>query len=113
VLSLQDSVFLRRRPQGDIWQGLFEFPLVETSQMADLAGLMQHPEVSGWFDSQPWRVQGQPVCYRHRLTHQLLHVWFYEVKLTRMPRLPDEYIMVSRFFAAMQSPFVDKYLTEL
>lgn len=69
------QVLIRRRGSGDIWQGLFEFPLIEAD--APLSAT----EVAG-------RVGGSPtlICQdvRHQLTHQRLHADLYVLTLPQV-----------------------------
>lgn len=91
------QLLLRRRGKGDIWQGLYELPLVETDTALDLEGLLAdarwqsllgalanprlHPEVQGEM--------------RHRLTHRLLLAKLYVVEAEDYtPSAGSDYICV-------------------
>ena len=66
---------LRRRPAGDIWQGLWEPLLVENGPLPDLGC--------------PLTLLASGV--KHVLTHRVLFVDFYLAEPEQRPSLPDEY----------------------
>lgn len=77
LVQLADGrTLIERRGKGDIWQGLYQFPLIETD--GDI------PSIEYLFGSEPWDellkhltgVKLNPVACatrQHRLTHRLLH----------------------------------------
>ena len=69
---------LRRRPAGDIWQGLWEPLLVEAAPLPDLGS--------------PLTLLAHDV--RHVLTHRVLKADFYFVEPLSQPELSDEYIWI-------------------
>ncbi|HBZ66159.1 MAG TPA: A/G-specific adenine glycosylase [Bacteroidales bacterium] len=68
-------IVLRKRAKGDIWQGLHDFPLIETKET---------PTDSAITDSLLWKSLLSAVrpsllhatFLKHQLTHQTLHCWF-------------------------------------
>ena len=70
---------LRRRPAGDIWQGLWEPLLVEDAQLPDLGC--------------PLTVLASGV--KHVLTHRILLADFYLAEPAVRPVLPPEYIWIN------------------
>ncbi|MCE8164946.1 A/G-specific adenine glycosylase [Porphyromonas gingivalis] len=81
--------YIRRRPSGDIWQGLYEFPCVELSDHAVLETLLLSPElgnllrsISGSMDSLPFKT------FKHQLTHR--NLWIHGYRLTaRLDKAPE------------------------
>lgn len=69
---------LRRRPAGDIWQGLWEPMLIEADPMPD------------W--GCPLTLLAQGV--KHVLTHRVLLADFYLAEPNSLPELPGEYIWI-------------------
>ena len=73
---------LSRRLKKDIWEGLFEFPLIETARSMDFEELQ---------DTAPFKALfGDATCLtftvvsgevKHVLTHQILYVRFYRVEI--------------------------------
>ena len=71
----EGEVAMRRRPAGDIWQGLWEPLLVESSPLPDL-GCRLIPLAQG---------------IKHVLTHRVLYANFYLAEPSTRPVLPDGY----------------------
>lgn len=74
-----DGIWIRQRRGKDIWNGLYEFPLVETAEPAEMEWLVNHKEWSllSWNGLVPELVQG-PV--KHVLSHQVILARFYLVR---------------------------------
>ena len=80
-----ERVLIKKRTQKDIWKGLYEFPLIETMSEIKTEELI--------FSEQWLNIIGKsfelikvipPVL--HRLSHQLLNVTFYIVKLSEFQK---------------------------
>jgi len=75
VASNGDSVLMKQRQLGDIWQKLYDFPLIETSAADDLS--------NSNFINQVKEVFGKDVVIhlvsqkKHLLTHQIIYVQFF------------------------------------
>jgi A/G-specific adenine glycosylase len=91
------SFLMQRRGEGDIWQGLYEFPMIESDALlvpesltaADLwkeSILPFHPVLSSGYKD-----------FIHQLTHQQLHTRFFTVRLERttLEAFKPEWIWVS------------------
>jgi A/G-specific adenine glycosylase len=77
---------LHRRAEKDIWEGLFELPLIETEHPMDFAELKETPafkELFGETGDAVWSVEDSGV--RHVLSHQILHATFYKVEIRAEP----------------------------
>lgn len=86
---------LHRRGAGDIWQGLYEFPLIETSGETDYARLSQTAlfrELCGDAAALPYRRIDLP---RHQLSHQTLHAVVYRIEPERWTEAARRYLCVA------------------
>ena len=84
--------WLRRRPAGDIWQGLYELPMLETAKATGAEELKKTDFWKKYFGRKtPLLVQG-PV--KHVLSHRVIYAWFYEVELAAEKNLPATFIKV-------------------
>ena len=79
-----DRTLLRRREGGDIWQGLYEFPLVETASAADFAEVAGAPLVAELLGDAPWHLLRSTPLPVHRLSHQCLHACVYRIDTPRL-----------------------------
>ncbi len=76
---------IRRRPAGDIWQGLWEFPLLECpKQLADPLMLSKEKiwKKLGLPETVKWQIHGP---FKHLLTHRELQLTFLEGQLEKLP----------------------------
>ncbi len=87
IINDGDETIIKRRGEGDIWQGLYEFPLIETFSDTDPDELMQHPDWKLWKGKHTWKVSQIHSGIRHVLSHRILHVTFYEIsgKISNLP----------------------------
>ena len=87
VLRHGDLTYLRERGEKDIWQGLYDFALVETDT-AELPTdeLARHLDALGAAIDTSQAAEPS-ATYRHVLSHQKLEVRFYNLPL--MQALPD------------------------
>ena len=74
-----DRTYIRRRAAGDIWTGLYEFPLIETGMDTNLDDLIRHPLWQSYFAGQTPLVKTVSPEVIHRLTHRILKIRFYEI----------------------------------
>lgn len=97
LITLSDGrILIERRSAGDIWQGLYQFPLIETDHMLSAEALMStdaYNDLSASLTELTW-VSTQSTERQHRLTHRLLHARLY--RLTAEAYLGDRYQAISR-----------------
>lgn len=77
-----EYTYLQRREAKDIWQGLYQFPLVETDGPADFTDLQQAEDFRCLFQRcgrLEISVRRQNV--RHVLSHQVIYATFYSVRV--------------------------------
>ncbi|MCF8256363.1 MAG: A/G-specific adenine glycosylase [Flavobacteriales bacterium] len=79
VLTDGEHTVVERRPAGDIWQGLYQFPMLESDRTLDADEVLAHYRIKGAVlaDSHG------PV--RHILTHQRIFGRFFEFRVKHLP----------------------------
>ena len=88
VLRSPDQILLRKRPAGDIWQGLFDFPLVETdSADTDAAEVLGSATL---LQDLPYTYVRRSPLARQTLSHQRIVARFYELTVDQLPAAPVE-----------------------
>ncbi|NJK96637.1 MAG: A/G-specific adenine glycosylase [Bacteroidales bacterium] len=94
IIHNNTHVYFQRRQSGDIWEGLFEFPLVETKSnilpenIPSLAAEFLLPGVK-------YRIFGISESIKHILTHQKLFVCFIHINIENLStKLPDGWLPV-------------------
>ena len=66
------AILMRKRPEGDIWTGLYELPMIETPCEVSFEQLSAMEEFRGWMPEK-WTLCDEQTLPLHRLTHQVLH----------------------------------------
>ncbi len=88
VLRWRETIYLRKRPGGDIWHGLYDLPSLETPtdqlDPAALAALLAEWQAAAApLPGIASTAAEPPATYRHILSHQKLAARFHEVELLR------------------------------
>ncbi len=88
-LHLQSNghTLLHRRGAGDIWQGLYEFPLVELSEAGDFAALSRSERFTEWLGGRTFRLCESRPMPLHQLSHQRLHATFHRIEIEPLPTI--------------------------
>ncbi len=84
VLEKNNAFLMRKRQEKDIWQGLFDFPLVERSRPVQPHTLIEEGELKKW-SAKADVVKISPE-YKHVLTHQTIYCRFIHVKAKSIAR---------------------------
>ena len=79
-VSSGDRTLLRRREGRDIWQGLYEFPLIETEGPAELPELVRLPQFRELLGDVPWHLVRSIPLSKHQLSHQTLHAVVHRIE---------------------------------
>lgn len=80
VMIHQGKTFISRRGEKDIWNSLYEFPLIETGTDTPEIKLFSTQEFAALLPTSRFKVTAR-ASYRHVLTHQLIHARFYILQL--------------------------------
>lgn len=112
-LTDDQSTWLQQRTQKDIWQQLWEFPLIETDREEPIELLFSRKEVSEWTGHH--FTLGTPVYLKHILSHRVIHARFFPVELTDTGCFPENWKKVmlkdlNKFAVSrLMDLFMDKY----
>jgi A/G-specific adenine glycosylase len=79
LIDKEQNVLIRKRPAGDIWQGLYEFMLIESETRLDQPALFKLKEVKPLIKPE-FGLKYVSHEYKHVLSHQHLHSRFYVVQ---------------------------------
>ncbi len=80
-----NSLALRRRNGKDIWQDLYEFPMIETKKKITPEKLVKAIAEKKWVGKKSILSCGEPLFFRQQLSHQLIHGMFVELHLQQRP----------------------------
>ncbi len=89
-----ENTFLRKRTGKDIWQNLYEFPLLETLHRASWEELKSHDHFPLPAQQKGWELKEVSKEMKHVLTHQRIHAVFWTVSAKKDIKLPNDHIKV-------------------
>lgn len=87
------GVWLTRRGGNDIWQGLYEYPLIEFDHTPTMAELLQTDFVKQLPQGGRWKTVKER--YRHVLTHQVIWADLYTLTFDSALPAPAQYVVVA------------------
>jgi len=86
-LEHEQSIFLERRETRDIWQNLYQLPLIETSNALTTEELLSDKKFKTMFHNSAISIESVSAEIIHLLSHQKLHVRF--IGITTSATLAD------------------------
>ncbi len=75
-----EKIYMKERISKDIWQGLYDFYLIESENEVEDIALLEDPLVKD-FLATPTSTVEMSALYKHQLTHQQLFVRFFTVMI--------------------------------
>lgn len=95
-IIMKDKTWLSRREKKDIWEGLYEFPLIETDRPADFAELQKSEPFRLLFaDTGNMNISVKLENIKHVLSHQVLYTTFYQVEIEKINETLQSYLQVN------------------
>jgi len=114
-IEYQGETFLHKRKQKDIWNSLYQFPLIETHQPIDIPDLARTEQWQQLFSGLDPQINGVSEPYPHLLSHQKIEARFVRVKIQATNhQLEKDYLrMEPQELQNVAVPrLIDKYLEE-
>ena len=88
-----NMTYIRRRDEKDIWEGLFEFVLLETDRAIDTQG---SDLIRQLFGKQSLTVRHISSVYRQELSHQTIQGQFITLSLQTPAPILEDYLLIPR-----------------
>lgn len=82
ILEYKNTIAIRRRTTKDIWQGLYEFPLIETEKERDVKTVLKIAEKNGLIGKKD-EVAAVSHLYKQQLSHQLIAGQFIRIRVKK------------------------------
>jgi A/G-specific adenine glycosylase len=90
LLHAGKKIFIQKRTGKDIWEGLYEFPLIECSGYTEPEDLYRMKEWKTAVAEAEAEIYHVSKPYTHKLSHQVLHARFIHLQIKKVKRsLPD------------------------
>ncbi|WP_418991919.1 A/G-specific adenine glycosylase [Alistipes sp.] len=104
------KTLLRRREERDIWQGLYEFPLIETDRAADYA-VCAHTPLFRELCGDGARLVRSVAMLRHQLSHQTIHAVFHRIETPQLSPAAEALAVDTASVGEYAVPrLIDRYL---
>ncbi|MDD4609620.1 MAG: A/G-specific adenine glycosylase [Bacteroidaceae bacterium] len=92
-----NAIYLQQRKEKDIWQGLFEFPLIETDKKSNLHQLLTAPLLTKELaDVKEPQLRIVVEDFKHVLSHQIIYASLYELILPANTEAFSTYLRVNK-----------------
>lgn len=92
-IRVGNHLYLRKRIEKDIWQNLYEFPLVETSSEVSFEDLIRTDEYKAILSNVGATEVMSKEIFKHVLSHQVIYATFYQIHVDE-PILSDEFLRI-------------------
>jgi len=114
VLEYKNEIAIRQRTEKDIWQDLFEFPLIESADAMDTKKILQGAEKKKWLTKKDYELLTVSPLFKQQLSHQLIAGQFIKIKLNSKYNTAKDWIWVSKNKAGNYAfpQFINQYLRE-
>lgn len=94
-ISHHNATFLHQRNANDIWQGLYEFPLIETSEAKNEEELLSSESFLHFFEGQPVTINRVSSVKKHILSHQHIYAKCIHIELSHSTTALNQYVKIA------------------
>lgn len=92
IIETPEGVWLHRRGKGDIWNGLYEFPMTEFASPVDAQEALHTPFVESLPAEFTFTIVAKGV--KHILTHRCIQADCYRFQFSQSIQVPKQYLSV-------------------
>ncbi|NQY10115.1 MAG: A/G-specific adenine glycosylase [Flavobacteriales bacterium] len=115
VVSNHTDLIIHKRTEKDIWENLFDFPLIETEDLNDEQTIIGSEQWKHFFNDHQVTIKNISNEFKHVLTHQTLKVKFWEIELSSLAlfQISNQYKIIKKIdFQELPVPkLIENYLT--
>ena len=104
---------IQQRSGKDIWQSLYEFPMVEASDETPVKKIIQQALTKKWLEKEKYELISVSPLYKQQLSHQLIAGQFIKLKLKKKPAEKNwMWLSKSELKKHAFPQFINQYLKE-
>jgi A/G-specific adenine glycosylase len=92
VMEHDDKIAIRQRTGKDIWQQLYEFPMIETIKEQPAESVLSAAEKNALLKRKSYTFISISQVYKQQLSHQLIMAQFIQVKSSGQPGLNGHWV---------------------
>lgn len=110
------GVYLHHRKGKDIWQRLYDFPMIETTDETNFGALSESMKWRELMGNTPFHLHQSSAVFKHQLTHQTIYAVFYRIQIkTQLNDLFEKNVFLTHRKQLDQYPFprlIDRFLID-
>ena len=97
ILKQEEEVLLQKRTQKDIWQNLYQFPLVETTAIINKEELLKNADFQQIIQDHSFSITKISKPFKQQLTHQKIIAVYWEIaiNLDSLP-IPANFLRINQ-----------------
>lgn len=97
ILETASMIFIKKRKEKEIWQNLYDFPLVETKENIHPKSLLRKKSIREILHTDNYTVQLFSENRKHILSHQIIHAKFYHISIPELNSVKSEkYLSINK-----------------
>ena len=81
ILRINNSLYLHKRNDNDIWKNLYDFPCIESQTPMSVEEVIASEAFLQLIENKPFTIIKSSPVFTHKLTHRTLLAQFIEIKL--------------------------------
>ena len=114
VLDYENKMAIHQRQGKDIWQDLYELPLIETAFQSDIKKILKEAEKKKLISHKEYELVKVSPEIRQQLSHQLIAGQFIKLLLKKKPVRDNKWLWVlkSKIGKYAFPQFINQYLRE-
>lgn len=114
VISYKNEIAILKRTDKDIWQDLYEFPLIESACELNNENILQQAEKNKLLNRNEYKVITISSLFKQQLSHQLITGQFIKIMLKRKPQLNNDWQWLTKNQISVYAfpQFINQYLQE-
>jgi A/G-specific adenine glycosylase len=114
VIEQESSVLFNKRIDRDIWENLYDFPLIENAQFLSNEELFYSDGWKRFFNNEDVTITHISEEVTHLLTHQRIKARFYHILPGSFKKVPPQFSLIDKknIFDLPVPKIIEKYLVE-
>jgi A/G-specific adenine glycosylase len=96
VITQKNKTWLKQRGAKDIWEGLYDFPLIESIKELSEAELHKNAEWKKIFGRIKPFVRSESRTYKHLLSHQRIYAKFWQIEIVEDMHVSADWIQTRK-----------------
>ncbi len=92
----EKSLLIQKRPEKGIWANMYEFPLIESTNVSEQNELINQQKYIKRLDLNDTEISNISDTYKHILSHQQIFARFIEIKTTTLTKSDDKHLIINK-----------------